>query len=576
MKDKIRKVIKEAIAKRYPERQDIVFSVDYAPDNIDADFASNVALVLAKKLGQQPMETAERLRELISKSRNLDMSIAPPGFLNFKAAQETLLANLEEINKLPGTFGQTDIGQGKLAVVEYFQLNVAKPPHVGHLRSAVIGDCLKRILNFLGYKTVSDTHIGDWGTQIGIWISGLKKLPLNDRQLVIGDIQSSAKVYVEQAQQSEADPSLREQGKAEFVKLEQGDIENRQIWEQTVDTAKTELIRHAEALGLMSFDYHLGESFYQDKMPAVLQRLEQAGLLKVGETGEKYVDLEEFGLGRLICLKSDGATTYELRDLATLAYRYDALAKQEKVELALNLYVVDSRQAHDFRQVFKTMELLGYDISKSKHIEFGFMSLPEGPISTRKGTVISLEALIEEAKKRAIKIIEEKNPDLENKQEAASQVALGAIKYADLKNNRKSDIVFNWEEAFNFEGNTGPYLQYTHARLKSILRKAGRPLSPISPLTSLSPFHPHELTLLRKLLLYPDVITDAASEFLPNTLAGYLYDLASQVNSFYHEVPVLQAEKEEQKGFRLALVSACAAVLKSGLSLLGIEAPEEM
>lgn len=594
MKEQIRQYIQKAIEKLYSAHTDIEFAVDYAPPDINADFASNVAMVLGKKLEKNPMEVAAALAAAIpdlivdpgSDSRppagraglrgndKFIMTIAAPGFLNFKFSSENLLRNLQDIIKRLDSYGSADLGQGKLAIVEYFQLNVAKPPHVGHLRSAVIGDSLKRILKFIGYKTVSDTHIGDWGTQLGIFIYALKQQPVDMRGLIIKNINTSAQVYADFSRQIEADPSLKGPGKQEFVQLEKGDDEeNRKYWRQIVEIANEELEKQVRNLKLLPFDHKdLGESFYEDKMPAILKHLEQKGLLKTGKTGEKYVDLEQHGLGRLICIKSDGGTTYELRDLATLAYRYDELAKKERAELAWNLYVVDSRQSHDFKQVFKTMKLLGYDVSKSRHVDFGFMSLPEGTISTRKGNVISLEALLSEAKERALGIIKKKNPDLKNKQKVAEMVGLAAIKYGDLTHNRRSDIIFEWDKALSFEGNTGPYLQYTHARLRSILRKSDGKTG----LAEKVEISEAERKVLVKLLYFPDIVQGTAKEFMPNILANYLYELSGEVNNFYEKLPVLQEKDEKTKLFRIALVEASVAVLKKGLYLLGIEAPEEM
>lgn len=598
MKEEIKKAISKAIEKLYPEHKDIEFSVDYAPANIDADFASNAAMVLAEKVGKKPMEAGESLKVVIARNAGTKQShgiaapllgqlgarnettvveVALPGFLNFLLSGQELLENLNRITKNPEAYGRSDIGKGKLAIVEYFQLNVAKPPHVGHLRSAVIGDALKRLLSFVGYKTVSDTHIGDWGTQLGAYIFALKRLPSEQRGLVIKDIHASAAVYADFSKEIEKDPAKKELGKREFVQLEKGDPENRKYWKQIVKTAKEELEKQAGNLKLLAFDFKdLGESFYQDKMPKIMERLAESGSLKTGEkTGEKYVDLEKSGLGRLICIKSDGASTYELRDLATLAYRYDELTKKEKAQLAWNLYIVDKRQSHDFQQVFKVMEMLGYDTSKSKHIDFGYMSLPEGPISTRKGNVISLEKLISEAKNRALEIIKEKNPDLRDQEKVAEQVGLAAVKYFDLKHNRRSDIVFDWNEALSFQGNTGPYLQYTYARFRSILRKAKIKES-INDIEYHQYFRPERYKLLRKLYYFPEIVVDSARDFMPSILAHYLYELAETANSFYHEFPVTQEKDEKMRMFRLALVKATAAVLKNGLNLLGIEGPEEM
>jgi arginyl-tRNA synthetase len=585
MKNQIKNAIQSAIKKLYPDHWDTVFSVDYPPAGVDADFASNIAMVLAKKIGKPPMDVAEEISgKLKVESKKLEgrgkadlfeITVAKPGFLNFKLTRRALTENLNTIISKPSSYGAVDLGQGKPAIVEYFQLNIAKLPHVGHLRSAVIGDSLKRILKFSGYKVISDTHVGDWGTQVGSMICAYK----NERDKGVSEakfepsVAEYTKLYAEQNKLIEKEPWRRDNAKKEFVKLERGDTENRKIWESMRKLSTQELESYVQRLGLLSFDYNLGESFYEGKMPVILKRLEKADLLVIGETGEKYVDLEKYGLGRLICVKSDGGTTYEMRDLATLAYRYDELAKEQMSELAWNLYVVDTRQAHDFKQVFKTMELLGYDISKSKHVDFGFMSLPEGAISTRKGNAISLETLVEEAKKRALEIIKQKNPDLKNKEQVAEQVALAAIKYGDLKHNRKSDIVFDWDTALSFEGDTGPYLQYTYARLCSILRKVGERLGKNLDEVLIGQA---EVAMLRKLALFPDKITDAAIEFLPSILAEYLFELAGVANGFYQSSPVMQEKDKKVRSLRLALVAAAVSVLKIGLGLLGIEAPEEM
>lgn len=575
MKQYIRDLIKSALAKLYPTHKDIDFSVDYAPSNIDADFASNIALILAKYVGRKSMDLAEEIQKNLKtgKQKNIAIEVAEPGFLNFKLSSIEMIENLNKILQTPSEYGKSDIGKNRLAIVEYFQLNVAKPPHIGHLRSAVIGDAIKRILSFLGFQAISDTHIGDWGTQLGIFIHALKNKSTTLRTAIIKDIKSSEKAYTDQYALIESRPELREAGKAEFALLEKGNPENRKYWKEIVKQAKNEVERSAKNLDLLPFDYQFGESFYQDKMPEIIKHLEMKNLLIRGETGEKYIDLEKYGLGRLIALKSDGATTYELRDLATLAYRYDNLAKGK--DLAWNLYVVDSRQSHDFKQVFKTMEMLGYDVLKSKHIEFGYMSLPEGPISTRKGNVISLEKLIQEARGRALEIIYDKNPDLKNKVKTAQQVGLAAVKYFDLKHNRKSDIVFDWDKALSFEGNTGPYIQYTHARFCSILTKV-KIQKKIEQIQHDQNFPTEQYELLRKLHFFPDVIVDSATEFMPSILANYLYELAEVANNFYHRFPVMREKDLEIKRLHLALVSATTIVLQKGLNLLGIESPEEM
>ncbi len=550
------------------------------PEAQFGDYSTNAALVAAKMAGQAPMDMANDLVAKLQSDSEVQnyfsaVEAIKPGFINFKLAPGYLEEFLQSINKNPDRHGaQSQAGPG-LVLVEYFQLNVAKPPHVGHLRSAVIGDSLKRIFRSLGFKTVSDTHIGDWGTQFGILLWAYKNL---DGRTKVGSdpLEDLNKLYVEANNLIEQQPEIREQAKQEFVKLEAGDKENRKLWEFFLSASVKEFDRVIARLNLLPFDYNLGESFYEALMKDVSQKLEKKNLLTTGETGEKYVDLEEWKLGRMICVKSDGATTYALRDLAALYYRYEQLPKKEKAELRSNIYVVDNRQSRHFQQVFKVFALLGeHDAAKSVHVEFGFMSLPEGALSTRKGTAIALAALLDEAERRASSIINEKNPGLANKEAVAKMVGLGAIKYFDLAHNRKSDIVFRWDEVLNFEGNTGPYLQYTHARLKSILRKAN--LDPRKFDLSNSPFpEGPELELARKLIHFGDVISMAAAEYLPNILANYLYELAGLINNFYHSVPVLQEGSEDLRNLRLAIVAASATTLKNGLYLLGIEAPEEM
>ncbi|MBP9686745.1 MAG: arginine--tRNA ligase, partial [Candidatus Doudnabacteria bacterium] len=489
------------------------------------------------------------------------------GFVNVTLSDLHLLRELEAVATQGDAYGSINIGQGKRVVVEYFQNNVAKPPHVGHLRSAVIGDSVKRLFSFLGYNAVSDTHVGDWGVQFGILLYAFKTV--GNRAVVEPDpIQELNKLYVAMSARIETEPELREQGKQEFVKLEQGDSENRELWQWFVDVSLADFERYRELLGLLPFDYNLGESFYEDKMQAVLQDLQQKGLVSTGETGELYVDLEADGLGRCILVKSDGGTTYHLRDFATYIYRKDVIGFWK------NVYVVDVRQAHHFKQLFKVLEKAGYPTATdSQHVDFGFMGLPEGAISTRKGNVISLEALVSEGVSRARAIITEKNPDLANKDEVAQQVALAAIKYFDLMHNRQSNIVFTWDKALSFEGNTGPYLQYTHARIYGIARKASA-----APVASTAPYalNAYERAVLQKILTFSEVLEQAAQEYYPNLLANYLFELAQIFNRFYEAVPVNQESDPIARQYRTHLCSATAQVIKNGLYILGIAAPQEM
>ncbi len=558
-----------------------VFDVSYPKPGF-GDYASNAAMVLFKKFNTAPSENpVEFAKALASQLQALDSQSsfskieAVGGFINFTLSEKFLIKKLENVLAEAENFGKSEVGAGRTMIVEYFQNNIAKPPHVGHLRSAVIGDSLVRILRFAGYKTITDTHIGDWGVQFGILLFAYKefiKAGGSKEQIEKDPVIELNKLYVDMSAQIDAKPELRDLGKAEFQKLESGDAENKELWQWFVKVSLDDFEHYRKLLGIIAFDHNLGESFYEDKMAAVMELLESKGLVTVGETGEKYVDLEEQGLGRCILIKSDSATTYHLRDFATYIYR-----KQE-FDFYRNLYIVDVRQSHHFRQLFKVLEMAGFPTeTDSAHLDFGFMSLPEGAISTRKGTTISLENLISEAEKRALEIIEEKNPSLVSKEIVAKQVALSAIKYFDLSHNRSTEIVFTWEKALSFEGNTGPYIQYTHARIHGIFRKMGQGFSEEIPMPEItSELADEEIQVLRKIQQFTEIIESASEQYLPNIICTYLFELAQALNSFYQEIPILKEEDEQKKNIRLNLIKSTAQVLKNGLTLLGIEAPEEM
>lgn len=544
-----------------------------APEPQFGDYSTNAALILAKQLKRNPAEIAAVVAGEIlklDKQRVLADAKAAGGFINFTLSRKSLLDNLRNILELKEKFGSSGAGKGKTIIVEYFQNNVAKPPHVGHLRSAVVGDSLLRIFRFLGYPAMSDTHIGDWGTQFGILILAYKTM--GDKKTVEKDpINELNKLYVAMSEKIDGQPELREQAKAEFARLEKGDAENRKLWQWFVMESLIDFEHYRRLLELLEFDHNLGESFYEDKMPAVLDLMRSKNLVVTGETGELYVDLEKFGMGRCILVKSDGATTYHLRDFATYIFR------KSQFDFYKNIYVVDNRQSHHFKQLFKVLEIMGYPAqADSAHVDLGFMSLPEGPISTRKGNIISLQNLTDEAQKRALSIIQEKNPDLQNKEAVAKMVALAAIKYFDLSHNRKTEIMFAWDKALSFEGNTGPYLQYTHARIHGILRKAAAGGVARGPYPEFADMNPHETFVLRKLVRFPDVLEQSARDCLPNLLCAYLFELSQYFNSFYQEVPVSQETDGAKRAFRLQLITATAQVIRNGLYLLGIEAPEEM
>lgn len=547
------------------------FSVEVPEIAEHGDYASNVALMLSKSLGRKPMEVAEELAKKLQ-DKHWEVSVAPPGFLNFKLRDIVLIEALSEIFAVGETWGTSEVGKGKTAMVEYFQLNIAKRPHIGHVRSAVIGDALKRIFLSQGYNAVSDTHVGDWGTQFGILLWAFKTLVKEEDRHIYEErpFENLEKLYEEANLQILQKPEFRELGKEEFAKLERGDTENRKIWEWMTDISMKKLEESTKRLGLLPFDEHKGESSYEADMPQIVEEAHQKNITTHKEDGAILVDLTTEKLDEAVLIKSDGASTYLLRDLATIKYR------KEHWRFWKNIYVVDVRQSHHFKQLFRVAELLGYEgVGDSEHVEFGFMKLPEGAISTRKGTAIALDALLNEAELRALAVIREKNPDLPHADEVARQVGIGAVKYFDLSHNRKSDVTFEWNRALSFEGNTGPYLQYTYARLKSILRKAGGSLDDIKGINDVS-IADVEHRLISLVLRYPTAIENALAGRSPHILAAYLYELASITNEFYHALPVLQEEDKRKRTVRIKLVTVAATTLHNGLNLLGIETPGEM
>ena len=554
-------------------------SVEVPEEPSHGDYATSAPFSISKLARQKPAAIAELVAAKLKEQQGdlfADVRAAEPGFINFFLRDDVLGKSLVGLLEHPDQWSNSQAGSGKTVLVEYFQLNVAKRPHIGHLRSAVIGDALKRMFLAFGYRAVSDTHVGDWGTQFGILLAYVKgellALPADwnfERELANGDPFSKLEqFYVEGSTYIENYPESRDAAKKEFAKLEHGDPENRRLWKLMLDISMEKLLESAHHLGLCPFEEHKGESSYEDAMPSIVELALRKGVAKKTSDGAVIVDLTAQNLDDAVLVKSDGASTYLLRDLATIQYR------KQRWRFSKNLYVVDVRQSHHFKQLFRVAELLGFEgVGESEHIEFGFISLPEGVLSTRAGTAISLDAVITEAKERARRVIEEKNPGLANKDAVAEAVGIGALKYFDLSHHRKSDIVFRWDEALSFDGNTGPYLQYTHARLKSILRKVGS--EKIKNIEKIE-MDRVEHQLLTAMLQLPETIEDALVGYAPNVLANYLYNLAKLANEFYHSHPVSQESDEAKRELRTAIVAGVATTLARGLKLLGIEAPEEM
>lgn len=541
------------------------------------DFQCNDAMGLAKKLHQPPRAIAAKIVDALDmENAPATVSVAGPGFINLTVKPEWIAAELEKQNGLP------DIGEGQKVVIDYSSPNVAKPMHIGHIRSTVIGNALHRIFKAIGYDVVADNHIGDWGTQFGIIIRGYREF-LDKDALAADPIEELQRIYVKSYAKTKAADDASDEEKAEAaawldacrmetVKLQQGDKENRALWQEFIRLSMGEFDRVYNRLDV-HFDTTRGESYYQDQLAGVVEKLEEAGMAKESD-GAMIVDLEEEGLDIAIVRKRDGGFNYTTTDIATVATR------MRDYNPAQIIYITDERQQLHFKQFFHICRKMGLvpETCELSHVWFGLMRLPEGTISTRQGNLIKLETLMDEAEKRALAIIESSGKDYseEQKKELAAAIGLGAIKYADLSHDPQNMIVFTWDRALALEGNSGPYLQYAHARICSLLSKYrdAVPGADISK-AGLVLDDPVEKQLALQILRFPDAVVRAARTCKPNALADYLFALSQTYSSFYQRFPILKAEP----ALRDSRARLCALVedrLKEGLRLLGIVAPERI
>ncbi|MBX4205311.1 MAG: arginine--tRNA ligase [Candidatus Doudnabacteria bacterium] len=561
MKDEILKKLYQAVADanmQISDTQKAKITLTN-PDASMGDFATNIALVLSKDAGRKPLDIAKDIVGKLDQKSFSSVKIAGPGFINLELKSTELLKELEKAAEQKRLHTE-----GKI-LLEYFQPNIAKPLHIGHMQNAIIGDSLKRIHLYMGKDVESDTHLGDWGTQFGILILAYRMY--GDPEVVARDpITELNKLYVRLNQEIETNPDLKEQGKQEFVKLEQGDPENRKLWKQFVDWSKEKFSKIHDLLDISKFEHDWPESFYEDKMPGVLDALKSKGILTESQ-GAQIVNLEDQNLGVAVIVKSDGGTTYLLRDLATFIY-------VKKQGFRKHLYVVDNRQAHHYHQLFAILKLMGeMEDDEGLHIAYGFISFKGEALSSRKGNMVLAEDVLNEARKRVAKIIKEKNPALADKDKVIRTVSIGAIKYFILSHNRNSDIEFNWDQALDFDGNSGPYLLYAHARLSGILNKVNVQGSHTLEDVVISGT---ERELIIKCLGFNDVVAEVLRGYLPNLLANYLFEFSGLINKFYHESPVMKESDEKLKFFRLKLITRLRDTLAQGLNLLGIEALDEM
>lgn len=571
MNEELKKAIKKAV-KSQQKSCGCIFDIpeielEHPSNSKFGDLSTNIAMKIGKQQGKNPFTIAENLVKQIQAQKLKEIEkveAVKPGFINFYLSNEFFAANIKEILDKKDSFGKSDLGEGQTIVLDYSHPNIAKPIGVHHLITTLIGESIKRIYGFIGAKTIADNFLGDWGTQFGKTIYAFKEW--GDKKAIEKDpINELLKLYVRFHEEAEKNPELDEKGREEFKKLEEGDKENTDLWKWMRKESLKELKEVYKRLDV-SFDYYNGEAFYNDKTGQIIDVLDKKGILETGEGGAKIVDLEKDDLRVALVQKADGATLYLTRDLAAIKYRTENF-KPTKI-----LYVVENAQGLHLAQAFKIAEMADLkNATELIHVKFGSMRFPEGRMSTRKGKVVFLWDVLEKAKEKALKIVEEKNPDLKNKEEVAETVGVGAVKYAILSHNRVTDIAFTWDKILSLDGNSAPYLMYTYARAKSILRKAGE----VPKDFKIQKLEKEEENLLKKIYQFPEIVETAAKEYLPSHISTYVYELAQDFNTFYNKVPVLNADKD-LKEFRLALVSVTAQIIKNSMSLLSIDLPERM
>lgn len=519
---------------------------------------------LAKSYRKAPPMIAQDLKESIGDQAFLSEIKVVGGYLNFYVDKAQYAQQIIDKYTNVTDYGCSDQGKDKTICIDYSSPNVAKNFHVGHLRTTIIGNSLYKIFSKLGYKVVRINHLGDWGTQFGKLIVAYKKWGSREAVEEKG-IEELMDIYVKFHEEAEKDDSLNDEARAWFLKMEQGDEEALEIWQWFRDISLKEFMRVYNILG-MEFDSFAGESFYRDKTADVIKRLTDDGLLKESQ-GAMIVPLEEYDMPPCIVAKKDGSSIYATRDLAAILYR------KATYNFDRCLYVTGLEQKLHFAQVFKVIELMGNDYAKNLvHIPYGLVSLKSGKISSRKGNVIFAEDLLRESINKTTSIIEEKNPDIPDKEEVAKQVGIGAIIFNDLYNQRIKDVIFDWNKLLNFDGETGPYVQYTYARASSVLRKIGEVPNTID-YTLLT--DEASIGLLKEIERYPQVIKDAAERYEPSVIARYSIDLAHAFNKFYHECQI-NVEDETTKYTRTNVVKIARYIIKDALSLLGIQCPEQM
>jgi len=566
------------LKKLFSENISRIFGADYI-EKIDiqnstkkefGDFQTNFAMMSSKLIGKNPREIANTIIENFEKNDIIEkLEVAGPGFINIFLKNSFLNEEIKKLENEKYDFSFLNID--KTVIIDYSSPNIAKRMHIGHLRSTIIGDSIKRILNFLGFKTLADNHIGDWGTQFGKLIVAYKNW-LDKKAYEEDPIGELERIYVLFSDKAKKDPALEDEAREELKKLQLGNEDNQKLWKEFIDISLKEYNKVYEKLDV-NFDYYYGESFYNDMMPSVLEELKKKNIAREDQ-GALVVFFEDDKLPPAIVQKKDGSFLYTTSDLATMKFRKNELKVDEAV------YLTDDRQQNHFKQVFEIGKMLGepYDYKKT-HIVFGIMRFGDQIFSSRSGNTIRLVDLLDEAKKQVKKVIDEKNPNIpeKEKEKIAETIGSGAIKYFDLSQNRTSDITFTWEKVLNFEGNTGPYLQYTYVRIMSIFRKLEEEnINVENTDIVLDEMAGIERELASELLKFPQAVVKSYENFRPNIIADYLFDTAKLFNSFYNSSSILKEEDKQVMDARILLAKKTAFVLKEGLELLGIKTVNRM
>ena len=563
------KIAKEIASVKNLDEKELATYIEIPPNSDLGDFAFP-CFKLAKSLRKAPPVIANEIKENIKIDEKIIEKIKiVGGYLNIYINKETLVESvLKEVAEKKEKYGSSDIGQNKNVVIDYSAPNIAKPFHIGHLRSTVIGGALYKIYNFLGYNSVGINYLGDWGLQFGKVMAGYDMWK-DEYDFSKSEIQAILKIYVRFCQEEKEKPELTEKAREYFKRLEDGAEKEVETWKWI---RKISLENYQKTYNLLNskFDSYNGESYYNDKMEPIVEELRNKGLLKESE-GAQVVDLTEYDMPPCIIITSAGTTIYATRDLASLKDRINTYNFDKAI------YVVGNEQRLHFKQVFKVLELMGYPeyAAKCEHVPFGLVVDKTGEkIGSRKGNSVFLEDILKEAIQKVEKIIDEKNPNLENKEEVARKVGVGAIIFNDLSNSRIKDEIFDWDMLLNFQGETGPYIQYIYVRTRSLIEKAG--YIPQIENINFSVLKEKEAIETVKLLYnFNEVVQNAADKNEPSVVARYLIDVAQNFSTFYNEHKIITEDKALQDA-RLALTYCVGTVLKTGVTLLGMEMPDKM